>query len=294
VKDAARNYHARMQRVLDHIDGHAEEELPVEALSAVAAFSKYHFHRQFSELFGITVHRYVQLVRLKRASFRLAFRDAPILEVALDGGYEGPEAFSRAFRQRLGQTPSAFRKEPEWSPWHRAFAPIDTARSICMTNDFSRDQVRIVDFPPTAVAILEHRGDPRHVGDSIRRFIGWRKRVGLPPKISATFNILLLHADPDKVAPEDYRLDLCAATDRPIEPNEEGVIAGEIPGGRCAVLRLIGSSDNLQPAIYFLYADWLPNSGEELRDFPVYAQRVRFFPDVPETEAVTDIFLPLK
>ena len=45
------------------------------ALSAIAAFSKYHFHRQFSEFFGITVHRYVQLVRLKRASYRLAFRD---------------------------------------------------------------------------------------------------------------------------------------------------------------------------------------------------------------------------
>jgi AraC family transcriptional regulator len=53
VKDAARNYHARMQRVLDHIDGHAEDELPVEALSAVAAFSKYHFHRQFSELLDV-------------------------------------------------------------------------------------------------------------------------------------------------------------------------------------------------------------------------------------------------
>jgi AraC family transcriptional regulator len=282
-----------MQRVLDHIDGHADEALDVEALSGIAAFSKYHFHRQFSELFGVTVHRYLRLVRLKRASYRLAFRDAPILEVALDGGYEAPEAFSRAFRQHFGQTPSAFRKEPKWFPWHRAFAPIETARRIC-TAAFKSEQVRIVDFPETAVAILEHRGDARRVGDSIRRFIGWRKRVGLPPRISATFNILLLHADPGNVAPDDYRLDLCAATDQPIAPNEEGVIAGTIPSGRCAVLRLIGSSDNLQPAINFLYADWLPGSGEELRDFPVHAQRIRFFPDVPETDAVTDIFLPLK
>jgi AraC family transcriptional regulator len=33
-------------------------------LSDVAAFSKHHFQRQFSSLFGISVGRYVQLVRL--------------------------------------------------------------------------------------------------------------------------------------------------------------------------------------------------------------------------------------
>ena len=60
------------------------------------------------------------------------------------------------------------------------------------------------------------------------------------------------------------------------------------------MVRMTGSSDNLKPAIHFLYADWLPGSGEELRDFPIFAERVRFFPDVPENEAVTDIFLPLR
>jgi hypothetical protein len=30
-----------------------------------------------------------------------------------------------------------------------------------------------------------------------------------------------------------------------------------------------------------------------LRDFPIYLQRVKFFPDVPENEAITDVFLPL-
>lgn len=45
----------------------------VERLSHVAAFSTYHFHRQFSALFGIGVVKCVQLRRLKRASYQLAF-----------------------------------------------------------------------------------------------------------------------------------------------------------------------------------------------------------------------------
>ena len=34
--------------------------------------------------------------------------------------------------------------------------------------------------------------------------------------------------------------------------------------------------------------------GTAPRDFPLYTQRVRFFPDVHEHEAVTDVLLPLK
>ena len=287
-----RDYHARMQRVLKYIDEHIDADLHVEILSGVAAFSKYHFHRQFTELFGIGVHRYVQLVRLKRASYRLAFRaDEPILQIALDSRYEGPEAFSRAFKQLAGQTPTAFRKQPRWSPWHVTFGSINEARKISMTTALTDDQVRIVDFPATSVAILAHHGDPAHLGDTIRRFIAWRKQAGLPPTISATFNIL--HADPETTPPPEYRLDLCAATGR-VPPNDAGVVAGLIPAGRCAVLRLTGSSDTLRSAIAFLYADWLPRSGEQLRDFPIYVQRVSFFPDVAEHAAMTDVFLPLR
>jgi AraC family transcriptional regulator len=289
-----------MQRVLDYIDLHLDGDLSVETLSGVAAFSKHHFHRQFSELFGVGVHRYVQLARLKRASYRLAFREAsPVTDIALDSGYEGPEAFARAFKQLVGQTPSAFRKRPDWIPWRRAFGPVDRvrSRSIDMAASFSDAQVRIVDFAATPVAILEHRGDPALIGDTIRRFIAWRKQAGLPPKVSATFNIL--HCDPETTPPEEYRLGLCAA----LPPNRAsvsdddggiGIVAGLIPAGRCAALRLVGSSDNLKPAVSFLYADWLPRSGAELRDFPIFVQRLSFFPEVPENEAVTDIFLPLQ
>ena len=54
MKAALSNYHARMQLVLDHIDRHLEDDLDLDAVSGVAAFSKYHFHRQFTATFGIT------------------------------------------------------------------------------------------------------------------------------------------------------------------------------------------------------------------------------------------------
>jgi AraC-like DNA-binding protein len=60
-----------MRRGLDYIDRHLDGDLDLETVSGVAAFSKFHFHRQFTATFGLSVHRYVQLARMKRASHRL-------------------------------------------------------------------------------------------------------------------------------------------------------------------------------------------------------------------------------
>ena len=110
MKPQVQIYKSRMQRVLDHIDQHLDSELDLETVSGVAAFSKFHFHRQFTATFGVSVHRYVQLARLKRASHRLASKDDDsITQIAMDAGYDAPDAFARAFRKRLGQSPSSFR-----------------------------------------------------------------------------------------------------------------------------------------------------------------------------------------
>jgi len=288
----AERYLARFRKVFDYIDARLDEQMSVETLSGVAAFSKFHFHRQFTELFGISVYSYIRLCRLKRASYQLAFRDTQIVDIAMASGYEGPESFARAFRKSFGQTPSQFRKQPHWTPWLEIYQPLSELRQQHMSNTYHAEQVKIVSFPDTRVAVLEHRGDPQRLADSIRKFIAWRKENRLPPRVSATFNIL--YDDPSSTEPAAFRLDLCAALEQAIAPNDVGIVPKVIPGGRCAVLRHVGSDDNLDDALRFLYTGWLPHSGEELRDFPLYVQRLKFFPEVPEHEAVTDAFLPLK
>jgi AraC family transcriptional regulator len=156
---------------------------------------------------------------------------------------------------------------------------------------FRMSDVHIVDFPETRVAVLAHRGDPADLPASIARFIAWRRENHLPPSCSATFNIA--YDDPRSVPAADFRMDLCAATDHAIAANPQGVVASVIPGGRCAVLRHAGGDDGLEAAARFLGGEWLAQSGEVLRGFPLFLQRVRFSPDVPGHEAVTDLFLPL-
>jgi AraC family transcriptional regulator len=154
---------------------------------------------------------------------------------------------------------------------------------------FEPDDVMIREVPPTPVAIMEHRGDRATLQDTIQRFIAWRKAAGLSPETSPTFNIFRSEREPAN--PADYSMDICAGTDQPIEDAQ--MKAGVIPGGRCAVLRYPGNTNNLEPAALYLYREWLPASGEEVRDFPVYCQR-HFSSNGPVHEVVLELFLPLK
>jgi AraC family transcriptional regulator len=292
--DNANRYHARLLEVLEYIDRHLHEDLDLDRLSSVAAFSTHHFHRQFRQLFGVSVMKYVQLRRLKRAVYQLAFRpDRPVLEIALDSAYEGPEAFARAFKRHVGQSPTDFRQDPQWHSWFDVYQPVHDIRSEHMQPTIGLDQVAIVHFPETRVAALEHRGDPTHIGDTIRAFVRWRKQQGLSPKVSKTFNIF--YVDSEDVPPEQFRMDICVSmTTDTIDQGDAGVVAKVIPAGRCARLRHVGSDESLDAAILFLYAQWLPQSGEEPRDFPLFLERLAFFPDVPEHDAIVDIYLPLR
>lgn len=285
----------RFRDALTYIDAHLDGDLSAEALARVASYSPFHFHRRFAALTGMGVHRYVQLARFKRSAWQAAFRpDVSVTDMALDAGYESVEAFSRAFRQRLGQSPASFRADPDWSVWATAWHDLDNVRRFHMASTPHYDDVRIIEFQETPVACLSHVGTPEGIGDTIRRFIQWRRTQGLSPARAATWTII--YDDPEVAPPGKYRVDLCV-TCVAVPDNDADIRAGirawRIPGGRCAVLRHVGSDALLRDAVSFLYGDWLSASGETLRDAPLFFRRVAFFPDVPEHEAIVDIHLPL-
>jgi len=287
IESKASVYAQKFNKVFDYIDKHLGEELSVEQLSQVANFSKYHFHRQFSEYAGITVFRYIRLMRLKRASYRLVFSGHDrIIDIALEAGFENPESFSRAFKNTFGQTPSQFRTSPAWKPWNEQYRAPTRERTLSM-------EVKIVDFKMTQVAALEHRGAPALVNDSARIFIEWRKESRLSPvKISKTFGIA--YDDPETSEPEKFRFDICGSVTATVPLNPQGVMNKLIPGGRCAMVRHLGSHDKIGESAYFPYREWLPESGEELRDFPPFFHYLNLMPETPEHHLVTDIYLPLK
>src|SRR5450631_1318194 len=105
-----REYAARMNRVVDHIQKHLGHELDLEQLAAIACFSPFHFHRLFRTWMGETLQSFVHRLRLDRAAAELVF-DLPksITAIALDCGFSGSSAFARAFKEAFGVSATEWR-----------------------------------------------------------------------------------------------------------------------------------------------------------------------------------------
>lgn len=279
-------YAERFQKVFEYIDRHLDEPISVSQLSDVAHFSTFHFHRQFTQYTGVPVYRYVQLMRLRRASYLLAFdRKEKVVDVALGVGFEAPESFARAFKNTFGQSPTEFREQPDWQEWHTRF-------TFQPTEPIQAMEIEIVQNDAIRVAVLEHHGHPDLVSNTVARFIEWRKASGRSPIVSSkTFGIA--YSDPEAVSPEEFRYDICGSVAEAFPDNTQGVRNGWIPAGRCARVHHHGSHAKLGPVVQYLYREWLPQSGEELRDFPVYFHFLKLLSSTPEHELETDVYLPL-
>ncbi|MRT05852.1 AraC family transcriptional regulator [Ewingella americana] len=288
------HYARRFEQVFDFIEQHLDSALTVEQLSEVACFSRFHFHRQFSQFCGVSVSRYITLMRLKRASYRLVQQSPDkIIDIALDAGFENPESFSRAFKHTFGLTPSEFRKAPVWMDWHKhfQFPGMETQKRM------EKMDVKIIEVEPIPVAVLEHHGEPMRVSNSVATFIEWRKASGLSDYTTqGTYGVP--YNDPLVTPGEEFRFDICGELNPQaqgkVPANSQGVISKTLPGGRCAVVRHVGSYDRISETVYNLYRQWLPQSGEELRDFPVYFRYLQLDQELPEHAQQTDILLPLK
>ena len=99
-----------IEDVMLYIREHIHEPLNREMLADVAGFSVPHFHRVFTAHVGESAISYVRRLRLERAGRKLRMGAVDITEVALAAGYDTHAAFSKAFKQQFGLSPSEFRQ----------------------------------------------------------------------------------------------------------------------------------------------------------------------------------------
>lgn len=152
--------------------------------------------------------------------------------------------------------------------------------------------VKVIKFPETKVAVIEHVGKPELEHDSVRKLIAWKIENGLTDALK--YRHYGIHfTNPKTVNPDQNKVDFCLSVDFEIEPNSYGVKGKTIPCLRCAVARDVGSrSDN--KAVGYLIEQWLPNSGEFAGEYPVIFHYMNVGPQIKAEDMVTDVYLPLR
>lgn len=98
-----------IQKTLDYMEEHYEEELTIEQLSTIAHLSRFYYQRLFYRLTGYTVSEYLRSVRLKMAAGLLKADNGKIMDIAMQCGFSSHSTLTRAFRQCYGMSPAEYR-----------------------------------------------------------------------------------------------------------------------------------------------------------------------------------------
>jgi transcriptional regulator GlxA family with amidase domain len=119
---AAEDANRRLLRARDAMDRAYAEPLDVATLARIAHVSEAHFIRTFRATFGETPNRYLQRRRVERAMWLLRSTDRSVTDICMDVGFTSLGTFSRAFRDIVGEPPSAYRRRGPLQPVPTCFA----------------------------------------------------------------------------------------------------------------------------------------------------------------------------
>jgi AraC family transcriptional regulator len=101
----------RLQRVIDYIAAHLDQDIGLPDLAAIAGLSPHHFSDAFKVSTGMPPHHYLIDQRIRRAKELLLGTDRPVTEIALEVGFASHSHFTDQFRKRTNTTPMRYRMD---------------------------------------------------------------------------------------------------------------------------------------------------------------------------------------
>ena len=100
-----------MNHALDYIEANLDKEIDYAAVSRAACCSPYHFQRIFTAVTDVTLSEYIRRRRLTQAALELQNTNSKVIDIAVKYGYQSGDAFTRAFGNLHGITPSKAREK---------------------------------------------------------------------------------------------------------------------------------------------------------------------------------------
>ncbi len=286
------NLFAQLNEAMAYIEKNLMQDIDINQVSRIAGCSEYHFRRMFSSLAGIPLGEYIRRRRLSQAGVLLRSTRIKVINLALQSGYESPEAFSKSFRAMHGVLPSQARNEDVEL---KIFPPMTFQLTIRGGTEM---RYRIVE-----------KGDFHIVGLKKRiamQFTGINPQISelaerLAPEIIAELKglcdlepsgILNVSANFSDRTAEDSQLDqyIGVATSKAAPGHYEAL---HVPASTWAVFQVTGAFPNaVQETWARIYTEWFPTSGYELTGGPELLWNES--PDTTKPDYHSEIWIPVK
>ncbi len=150
------SYAESVQRAIDFIEEHLDEELDLSSIADEAYISVAQLYRVFYALTGHPVKDYIRKRRMSVAANYLRNSKRSVEELALDSGFESYHSFAKVFKKIVGLTPAAYRNADifysfEWLRLHEQVAYKEDKEQTELFPD-----VRVIRFMPDKMYAYLH------------------------------------------------------------------------------------------------------------------------------------------
>jgi AraC family transcriptional regulator of adaptative response/methylated-DNA-[protein]-cysteine methyltransferase len=156
------------------------EEMPgLDALAEAAGMSRFHFHRVFKAVTGVTPKTYADAQRGRRVRDELA-QSATVTEAIYGAGFNSSGRFYAAAGDLLGMTPSAFRAGGEGTSIRFAVGECSLGSTLVAATDRGVCAIQFGDDPDALVRDLQDRliGGDRGFERVVARVVGFVEAPG--------------------------------------------------------------------------------------------------------------------
>lgn len=284
--DSTTDKHTKVvRRICHYIHGHLDETICLENLAEAVYVSPFHLHRIFSRVQGETLKSYIRRLRLERSAYELKINDKPILDVALESGYQTNETYTRAFRQRFGINPSDFRQK------HSLQSDVETGRTP--PPSINLDDIRIKALNDMRVAYFRILGSYGKCPDPLMPNSPWQfllkafhlRNVSLDrPRF-----IGICHDDPAITEEDKIRFDAAVLVPEAIK-GDNVISIGTIKAGAYIVAHHVGTVQQLYESYVYLLEQWIKNTPYRLRNEPPF----EIYQNIHEGDkGGIDIYIPI-
>ena len=290
------NYRKSLEQAVIYIENHLGYNIKVEDVAKAAGYSYYHLNRQFTAILGESIGSYIKKRRLADASKKLLYSDLKIIDIAIEYGFDSPEAFSRAFKSIYKVSPQSYRQN-RLDIFIGGKERLDTGLLDHLVRNVTVHP-RIVELPEIMVAGI--RGETTLRGNRLREL--WDRTNSLykqiPNRIPGGRSLGICEACAENTLytmNDDILFTEVAGTEvSSFDGLTEPFVQKIIPGGRYAVFTHRGTLRMLPQTFDYIWGTWFLATKEELdwrEDFELYDERFLGY-DHPDSEV--DLYIPVR
>ena len=102
-----------IKKAKEYIDAHFDHDIPIATIADAVGISGAYLQRLFSKQLGVTITDYIIKKRIHKSTLLLRYTDAPVIDIAMDVGFNSRQHFTYTFKKLMNISPQQFRSKQD-------------------------------------------------------------------------------------------------------------------------------------------------------------------------------------